>query len=539
MSIAPNHFEYCTIHNVYPGDVLYQHLEVENRTILQKGDVLTERIIQVLKNRNVKQICIERRDMHVQAAELQPLQDIFYQAVGYNSLEMRYGRVLKDPSDIQFVKDIFLSYMVDKEWRDYFFMIKDFDAYTFLHMIDVFTLATLFAKTEQIPHIARFASGYLFYDVGTLYTSLLLLQKKRPFTKAEFEVVQQHVHRGQEILSTIRLDHVAHFAAQHHERYDGSGYPHGLKGNELSTKVQILHIVDTYSALTMERAHCPALTASEAFQQMYRMGDQFNQALLNRFIEFIGIYPERAVVKLSNGQYAQVEAVNTFVPLMPTVRLMSGKQLTLPIDMSIQLEALVSYEVDSPKALFTHLSNYLIKGDDRKMISYYEQLKMCYEQKDWSTQILIPVFQLLQALKKTNYLQNDHFKHALKKLYKLLDETLCLFQSDEPKQDMMLVVVQGTLETPAIVKVFESLLYANGWTFVIMPYVESAQEVEQMINAYHVQKVIAIGGDAQPCSPQYYHLTELQLTNVLTHFSGRYLYPHDLEVCLRKYEITM
>ena len=532
MAVAQKSYEYCTVHTVCSGDELYSDLRVENRVWMRSGHILTEHEIEFLKKRHIGTICVKRRKFNDIDESLKSVTDLFFQAVGYNSLEMRYGRTLKDSTDIQFIKELFLSYMKNAQWREHFLMLKDFDGYLYRHATDVFTLATLFAKHENMPNISQFAIGYLLYDIGTVYTSLLLLQKKDPFTNAEQRVVQQHVERGEIMLESLGLERVSHFSKQHHERIDGSGYPYALTEEDLSVEVQLLQIVDTYSALTMKRAHQPAMSASEAFEHMYRLGTQFNKQLLNRFIEFIGIYPQGSIVALTTGEEAVVEANNELMQLLPRVRT-AHKSMILPMDLSVTIKRLVSYEVDTAKELFTHLSNYLIKGDTQHVQRYYEQLKLCYARKDWSTQIFIPIYHLLQMLKRTNYLQTAHLQHALSKLQLLLDDTLQQFRNENVDEPVLLVTT-NTPENPTLIKIFKSLLYTQGFS----AYAKSKESYEQVLEQMHMEYIITIGDHPYQFSTkqQNFHLTEPQLNSLLAHFSGKYMTGKELETYLKKYK---
>lgn len=103
MAVAQKYYEYCTVHTVCPGDELYSDLRVENRVWMRRGHILTERAIEVLKKRHVGTICVKRRKFNDIDESLNSVTDLFFQVVGYNNLEMRYGRTLKDPTDMQFI----------------------------------------------------------------------------------------------------------------------------------------------------------------------------------------------------------------------------------------------------------------------------------------------------------------------------------------------------------------------------------------------------------------------------------------------------
>src|SRR5690606_15877693 len=154
-----NSYEYCTVHTVCSGDDLYSDLRVENQVWMRSGHILTEHEIDFLKKRHIGTICVKRRKFNDIDESLKSVTDLCFQAVGYNSLEMNYSRTLKDSTNIQFIKELFLSYMKNAQWREHFLMLKDFDGYLYRHATDVFTLATLFAKHENMPNISQFAIG--------------------------------------------------------------------------------------------------------------------------------------------------------------------------------------------------------------------------------------------------------------------------------------------------------------------------------------------------------------------------------------------
>ena len=104
------------------------------------------------------------------------------------------------------------------------------------------------------------------YDCGTLTTPDVLLHKPEPLTAGEILAIQHHVHRTLEILRRIQLppelDDVRAIAAQHHERYDGTGYPLGLRGEAILLEARILAVADVMDAMMSERPHRPALPAA-------------------------------------------------------------------------------------------------------------------------------------------------------------------------------------------------------------------------------------------------------------------------------------
>lgn len=180
------------------GLVLGQDLYVENRLLMKKGSVITARIITLLKNRHVHDVYIQTR---IVETDLQAEQDgllgvklhentivnsetensLFLQALGELSTEIRYGHVLKNMDDILFIRNLFQRYMENSHYRKLLNTLKDYDTYTYMHAIDVFTLCTLFAKKEGIQNLEHCAIGFLFHDIGKLKIPLAILKKREDF----------------------------------------------------------------------------------------------------------------------------------------------------------------------------------------------------------------------------------------------------------------------------------------------------------------------------------------------------------------------
>ena len=119
--------------------------------------------------------------------------------------------------------------------------------------------------------------------------------------------MQEHTIDGYNLLHAIGMGHIAYLAKLHHERMDRKGYPDGLSLAELPKEVQLLQLVDIYSALTMKRAYKMKVPPVEAIIHLFQDETLFDKGLLERFTQFIGIYPKNSIVLLSNGSHAVVE----------------------------------------------------------------------------------------------------------------------------------------------------------------------------------------------------------------------------------------
>lgn len=134
------------------------------------------------------------------------------------------------------------------------------------------------------------------HDVGKVALSDSILLKPGPLTPAERQEMERHAEIGHEILAgsgSALLELAATIAWTHHEKFDGSGYPTGLSGEEIPIEGQVSAIADVFDALTSDRPYRPAFSIEEAIQMMREeRGMHFNPHLLDVFIETIDAWPE-------------------------------------------------------------------------------------------------------------------------------------------------------------------------------------------------------------------------------------------------------
>ena len=153
------------------------------------------------------------------------------------------------------------------------------------------------------------AFGALVADVGAVHISNELLTKPAKLTESEYAYVQSHVSKSLEQLQQTKGigASVLDIVASHHERFDGSGYPNGLQGNQIPIFGRIVAIADCYDAVTTKRPYADARPPSEAVTLLYGLRDKdFQSELVEEFIQAIGIYPVGTMVELSSGQVGTV-----------------------------------------------------------------------------------------------------------------------------------------------------------------------------------------------------------------------------------------
>lgn len=205
--------------------------------------------------------------------------------------------------------------------------LKQHDEYSYHKALTAAIWAVSLGRELGLPRrdLRSLAMGGMLMDIGKLRVSGELLRAERDLSPDEREQMKEHVLHGRQILveSGITNQDVVDIVTCHHERFDGSGYPAGLKHDAIPPMARIAGVVDTYGALTSDRPHAPALSASRAIRTLYQMRDiKFQAELVEAFIKAIGVYPAGSLVELSSGEVGVVVAESRTRRLRPKVMML-------------------------------------------------------------------------------------------------------------------------------------------------------------------------------------------------------------------------
>jgi len=223
--------------------------------------------------------------------------------------------------------------------------LRGFDEYTYTHSINVSILAVLLGKRmgQDRPALLKIGLAGLLHDVGKARLPAKILNKPGRLTESEFRAVKGHSMWSHDLLH--RQDNmpreILRAVAEHHERHDGSGYPRGLKGREISLFSRIIAVADVFDALTSKRAYKDAMPPAMALSMMYQWrGKQFATEDIETFIQCIGVFPVGSFVRLSGGQYGIVISTNPPRPTKPQVKVVLDARLRPQLPRVLDLEAL-------------------------------------------------------------------------------------------------------------------------------------------------------------------------------------------------------
>ena len=213
--------------------------------------------------------------------------------------------------------------------------LKSKDSYTYRHCLAVSIWCSVLGRQIGLPkkELQQLALGGMLLDIGKLKIPRQVLDKQGKLNDREFSLMQKHVDlslkMAKESPSPVPQS-VLDMIAYHHERFNGSGYPHKLEGSDIPLYARIAAIADCYDAMTSLRAYAEPTPHSDAVKKLYDWrGFDFQPELVEAFIQSIGIYPTGSMVELTTGEVGVVIKENPRKRLRPQILVILDKQKEL------------------------------------------------------------------------------------------------------------------------------------------------------------------------------------------------------------------
>jgi putative nucleotidyltransferase with HDIG domain len=221
--------------------------------------------------------------------------------------------------------------------------LKDYDNYTFTHMVNVSILTMGQARALGIDGslLREFGQAALMHDIGKVKTPLEVLNKPGRLTDEEFVIMRRHVVDGAEILrATPDIPTLAPVVAfEHHLRLDGTGYPFGVQRSALNLCTMLCSIADVFDAMRSQRKYQAAQPTDRILEVLkHEDGAQFDRHLVRRFVQLVGIYPAGNLVRLATGETAVVTKVYAPDPHRPRVKVVldrAGSRVDFPYEVNL------------------------------------------------------------------------------------------------------------------------------------------------------------------------------------------------------------
>ena len=257
---------------------------------------------QAVVNRAVAPVSIERE--MARAAQICKQSK---QAVVAMFQEVRMGNAVDTGGARRLVEDISDSVARNPSALISMARIKTADDYTYMHSVAVCAMMVALARQLGLDEGRTRSAGLagLLHDLGKAVMPPLILNKPGKLTEPEFDVMKSHPMEGHSmLLHGQKLDPVAlDVCLHHHEKMDGSGYPKGLKGDEISLLAKMGAVCDVYDAITSNRPYKAGWDPAESLRKMAEWSKgHFDPAVFQAFVKSMGIYPVGSLVLMKSGR---------------------------------------------------------------------------------------------------------------------------------------------------------------------------------------------------------------------------------------------
>jgi HD-GYP domain-containing protein (c-di-GMP phosphodiesterase class II) len=224
--------------------------------------------------------------------------------------------------------------------------LKSADDYTFTHCVNVSILSMSLGRQMGFGKntVHDLGVGAILHDIGKTCVPVKILKKPGPLSAREFEEMRKHSVLGGELLLDTKniKDESRHVVLQHHEKYNGTGYPGRKEGHRIHVFARIAAVADVYDAMTSNRVYQKSLPPDIALQKMYMLREvHFEPSIVERLIKCLGIYPIGTLVELNTGEVAVVTSTNPNNPVKPGILVLfdeDKKRMPKPVEVKLASE---------------------------------------------------------------------------------------------------------------------------------------------------------------------------------------------------------
>ena len=254
--------------------------------------------------------------------------------------EVRMGQAIDAGHVVELVEEISASVLRHPNALISLARLKNSDEYTYMHSVAVCALMIALARQLGLAEeqVREAGMAGLLHDIGKMMIPDDILNKPGKLTDSEFDTVRSHPLAGGKILmdsqqvSAMVLDVCLH----HHEKVDGSGYPHRLKGDQISLFAKMGAVCDVYDAITSDRPYKNGWDPAESIRKMAEWcKGHFDEAVFKAFVKSVGIYPTGSLVRLESGRLGVVMDQHETSLLTPRVKVFFSAKSKAPIPQQI------------------------------------------------------------------------------------------------------------------------------------------------------------------------------------------------------------
>lgn len=309
--------------------------------LLRENTNLSNNYIKNLKSKNIPAIYVkdsfskdidieEAIDVDLKASVVNSVNSTFSKLVYKKEIPSNNSYPIMDDMSYNKIKDVvnLLLENINKNKGLLFNMIEvmSTDLATYTHSVNVAILSILTGKSMHFSEsqLVDIGIGALLHDIGKTRIPIHILNKKEPLNKDEFNIIKKHVEKGYELVRDNKYisSHAKSIILNHHERIDGSGYPSGIKDEQIHIYVRIVSLCDTFDALITDRVYRDRIPIYKALELINsQLITKLDEDVYKHLEKNISVFPNGIGVKLNTGEKAIVLRQNKDYPTRPLIRL--------------------------------------------------------------------------------------------------------------------------------------------------------------------------------------------------------------------------
>lgn len=297
------------------------------RILLKKGTIITDQVrsriqkqgifFAYVEDDNLKDIKDDDKLINLKKNVLQALPNMFNDLIRYDQKSLSKSLTMVDD---------LVEYIQNENYINLnLYEVKLYDDYTYIHSVDTSIMSIFLGVNMNLSksRLRDLAIASLLHDIGKTQIPSGIINKPDKLTEEEFEKIKMHPVYGKDILlnTPLMTEEIIGGVIGHHEKYNGTGYPYGLKGDEISEFAKIISICDVFTAITSDRCYRKKFDPREAYELILaETYTSFDPEIIKLFRDTFAVYPLGCPVYLSNKLFGYVVRQNNGFPDKPIVR---------------------------------------------------------------------------------------------------------------------------------------------------------------------------------------------------------------------------
>ncbi|MGE5653002.1 MAG: HD-GYP domain-containing protein [Bacillota bacterium] len=300
MSNRPIYSRVVAVADLKPGDFLAQDIELGSAVLISAGAALTSQLIDKLKDHGLETVRIDIGHLFDQSVARGKV--LLQKAADGIPITKAEVRTLIQPLVDEVLRDTNIARVLTQ--------LQSLDDYTYQHSVVIGVLACVIGHWLGYDGevLVDLSIAGALHDIGKALIPNRIISKPGPLSDSEFEMIKQHPSLGSRILADKSEfgDEIRWAVIQHHERFDGSGYPQGLKGEQIHLYGRILAVADVYHAMTSKRSYKDRISPYLVLEHLSREIGRLDSTIVWNFTHHMLDYLMGCRVRLSNGRIGDV-----------------------------------------------------------------------------------------------------------------------------------------------------------------------------------------------------------------------------------------